>query len=92
MILAKLDRFELPASCDDCDADFAQAIHCNHWIEGEQYCLGRPPKCPLVCIDAMDEKSELMMDSAKEICFEVISASYQQSDDCINFKVGGYAK
>ena len=54
MIVAKLERFEMPRNCEDCDPEFAQQIHCNHWMEGQTFYFERPPKCPLMEINDTD--------------------------------------
>ena len=46
-VLVYLKDMEMPRDCYECDADFAQAIRCNHWMEGTYMGKGRPKRCPL---------------------------------------------
>ncbi len=57
MIIAKLERFVMPENCERCDPEFAQQIHCDHWMEGQMYYFERPPMCPLMEIDETDLKN-----------------------------------
>ena len=50
-VLAYIRYMDVPEDCDHCDSDFAQAIHCNHWIEGQYQGKGRPSMCPLFPIE-----------------------------------------
>ena len=65
MILAKLKYYDMPDNCEECDPDLAQAIHCNHWIEGQTYFQERPPACPL--IEVRDGDLMNMLDALKRI-------------------------
>ena len=50
-VLIYIKDMEMPRDCYECDADFAQAIHCNHWMEGTYMGKGRPKRCPLAELD-----------------------------------------